>query len=262
MAKIMSEMKEVDRLATETKDVSDRIIEVKHTIVGSVAAVKDGMSGDVTALLKLVPMLTDSKKFANDCVDLSMECVNKSIEMAGKCAAAKKSIPCVGCMGKAPKVQPDEEDGPDPEPVDVSEDIAALEKARDAFEKGSVLTMVKEGAAAITSLEEKLPVIQTIVDAIIRFCRMILKITGALANMSVKALVKQLPQILRCLDLSAMVQQFAEELKRFVEMLRDVFEAMGKKVDSLNPMKAAGAAAGAAMGAVSGGLGKVGGMFG
>ena len=51
MAKIMDNMKEVDRLATETKDVSDKIIEVKETIVGSVTACKKGMSGDVSFAL-------------------------------------------------------------------------------------------------------------------------------------------------------------------------------------------------------------------
>lgn len=257
MAKIMAEMKEVDRLANETKDVSDKIMDVKETIVGSVGAAKKGMSGDVSALIKLVPMFTDAKGFANDCCELSMECVKKAIEMAEKCAKAKKSIPCVGCMGKVPKVSPDEEDGPDPEPADVSADIDALEKAKDAFEKGSILTMVKEGADAVTGLEEKLPIIEMLVNAIIRFCKLILKITGALASMSVSALAKQLPQILRALDLSAMVQQFAEELKRFVEVLRDVFEAMANKVDGFNPAKMAGNAAAAVTGAIGGGLGKL-----
>jgi len=257
MSKILDQMKEVDRLAGETKDCSDRIMEVKETVVGCVGAAKKGMSGDVTALIKIVPMFTDSKKFAGDMADLALECVKKAIEMADKCASAKKSIPCIGCMGKGKSVAPDDEDGADPDPANVDEDITQLEKIKEAFESGSMMTMVKEGAECVTSLEEKIPIIQVLVDAIIKFCKCILKITSAMKEMSLSKMAKTLPQILRCLDLSAMVQQFAEELKRFVEVLRDVFEAMANKVDGFNPAKMAGNAASAVTGAVGGAIGSL-----
>ncbi len=254
MAKILDNMKEVDRLATETTDVGNQVLDGKNKIEGAVNGVKGGMSGDFTALLKIVPGMVSAKDLCEDSVSLAIQIAEKAIEMAAKCDAAKNAIPCVKCCpGKPPK----DAGKDDPAPADVTEDVKALESAKKEFEDGNLLGMATTGVNTCTSLMDKIPVIQKLVDCIITFCKAILEVTTAMKDMNLAGLAKQLPQILRCLDLSGMVKQFAEQLKLFVEAMAGVFSAMKDKVDGLNPMNAIGgavAAPGQMMGAMTGGM--------
>lgn len=231
----------MDDCAVAAMDSAGRCASVALQLKSAVGGGKGGMKPDPMMLMKLIPLFTDAKGFTDSMVGMVTEVVQDAIEMIDKCNEAMDN-----CIASCCRLcgDPDGNDASDPPPANCSDDIDSLEELKDAFVGGNLLGIAQAGPNAIMGIEEKIGIVKTLTDAIIGFCTAVIEITKALTSGNIAKIPSEIGKIFRCLRLSDMIKQFAEELLRFVNVLADMFKAMIDKINQLNPLNMAGNVAG------------------
>jgi len=250
--KALDNMTEVDRLAKEASNSAQRCMEVGNTLKNGVAGAGSSMSPDPMMLMKIIPIFTDAKGYCDSMVGMANEVVQDAIQMVDRVNDAMdncitgtcKQLCCAGGDGA---------DASDPPPANVGPDIDDLERLKDAFLSGNLLAIATTGVDAVQGIEQKAGIIGTLTQAIIDFATATIKITSAIVGGNIAEIPAQVSKMIRCIRLSDMMKQFAEELLRLVNVFAELFKAMIDKLNSLNPLAMAGDAAemaGDALGAV------------
>ena len=218
-------------------DVKDKSV----TLMGTCDEVK-GHLGNITKLntesYKSIKDLADGDeiksmiRLATNMDDIILEAVKKVVLMIKKVTEGFQNLPDV-ITADMPEDAGKEVD--DPEPANVEDDIQELSVSRGAIAEASASEVVKKSDDGISTISSKISKCQDMIVTSRGFsenCQT--TIDSFMGVWDLETAMTHLIEMKRLVNLGAMLQQFAEQIKRLVKATVEVLETMLQKLKDID----------------------------
>jgi hypothetical protein len=176
---------------------------------------------------------SDEFKLAQDLAlnmdDFMLQAMNAAVELIEDIEEGWNDLPDVikavaNAVGEEPPPMP---------PADTSGDVEALVQAKVAFEALDIPSIVTNTSEAFVCVRAKYDVVKFLCEAMVSFCVSVIGMADALLGLDVGEMIDCFREISRCLKLSKIMKQYADEIKKVTIVIVELLKAMFEKIDGL-----------------------------
>jgi gas vesicle protein len=228
--------KETMALCDETMDKSDQVVsfgeEIQSTLVelssnmdaSTIDTIRDLIDGD---------KVTAARSLAGEMDGLAKTCVTKSVEMITRMQDGVEGLPDLVknfVKRRADKIGVTEEEQ---KLRDIEPDIKELEACVNAVTNLKLVTAMEAGTRAYSGITSKSGVCKILFEAIRKFAEAFMTIADAFLNIDVGEILNKAKDVLRCIRLSSLMKQLAEEAGHLIQLIINVFQGASGKLSNL-----------------------------
>jgi hypothetical protein len=228
-------VKEARQLCTDAKDRSMNLISKSIAIKDQLDSVGDINLKSIQTVRKLSSggEIQEAIDLATNMDDLVLECSSKTTAMVDRVVEGFRNIPDILTEGIEPENAGKQES--DPAPVDVEEDIADLEAAKEAVESANVVSAARAGVQGFSGVSTKagsckdmLQLVQTFVSDCLA------TIESFMGAWDLESATNKIMEMCRLVTLGEVMKQFASQIKRLAIAMVSLMKASANKFESLD----------------------------
>jgi gas vesicle protein len=228
-------VKEARQLCTDAKDRSMNFFSKSIAIKDQLDSVGDINLKSIQTVRKLSSggEIQDAIDLATNMDDLVLECSSKTTAMVDRVVEGFQNIPDILTEGIEPESAGKQES--DPPPVDVEDDIADLEAAKEAVESANVVSAARAGVQGFSGVSTKagsckdmLQLVQTFVSDCLA------TIESFMGAWDLESATNKIMEMCRLVTLGELMKKFAVQIKRLAIAMVSLMKASADKFASLD----------------------------
>jgi phage host-nuclease inhibitor protein Gam len=231
--------KETVELCQTTVLKGQRLVEFGADIRDTLASVSKDMNADALSTIKELitgSKVQEAKSLAMDMDSMALECVQKSMDMV---TALEEGVDALPDWIERYVEKKAEEMAQDQSPEqrelleNVTKDQEELENCIEAITDLKLMTAMDAGKRAFDGITSKSEVCRVMFESIKQFSLTLVETTEAFMSLDLNQIVLKAKDILKCIGLSKLIQEFAKQCGNLIKKVVDLFSQASDKLGEL-----------------------------